>query len=102
MSRYRREYNPQELGHLSDRDLLWKVLELQVITLEELESTKEIVMATQLDVDALADAVTKGVVDISAEIAALKSANPSLDLSGLTAAVNTLTDLDQVNAPPVV
>lgn len=45
---------------------------------------------TQADVDALTKSVSDDVAKIQAEIAALQSANPALDLSGLQNAVASL------------
>lgn len=52
---------------------------------------------TQADLDALAAKVSADVTAINAEIAALQSANPALDLSGLQAAV---ASLDATANPP--
>ena len=67
--------------------------------LAELRNIKEIVMATQEQVDALTASIAQVSQDlasssaaIQAELDALKSANPSLDLSALEAAVAPLDD----------
>jgi hypothetical protein len=117
MSRYRHEYNPQQLGHLCDRDLLWKVLELQVITLEQVLKVEN-KMATQADVDAIKASIDQFGTDLStaldgiqSDLDALKLANPALDLTALQASTSALstvvsraTDVDAENpvVPPAV
>jgi hypothetical protein len=69
---------------------------------------RERLMATQADVDALTQkvsdlgtALASDVTAITDEIAALQSANPSLDLSALSSAVDGLsTNVDAVTAIP--
>lgn len=50
-------------------------------------------MATQADIDALTTALTDADAAIQQEIAKLEAANPSLDLSGLKAAVDATAAL---------
>lgn len=73
----------------------------------------ELIVATQTDIDAITTAVNGAVTNINAavtdvtnEIAALKQANPSLDLTGLQNAVSALgtavgglQNLDAANKP---
>lgn len=79
----------------------------------ELEQKVDHFMAvTQADLDALTSAINgvgtalaSDVTNITAEIAALQSANPNLDLTGLQGAVSSLqatqASVDALDTPPV-
>jgi hypothetical protein len=67
-----------------------------------LDDLKEILMATQAQIDALVTRIDKAVTDIRQDIADLKAANPSVDVSKLEASIGKLEGLDAENpAPPV-
>lgn len=70
---------------------------------EILEQIREIVMATQAQVDALTERVNTGVTNIRQDIADIKAAHPEIDLTALEASVGGLEGLDQENpvTPPV-
>jgi septal ring factor EnvC (AmiA/AmiB activator) len=74
-----------ELGR--DLNHLWQHVLRQEETINQLG---EKIVATQADLDALAQRVSDDVTAINAEITALQQANPQLDLSGLQAAVSNL------------
>ena len=64
---------------------------------EQITILGEAMAVTQADLDALAEAITRDVAAIKAEIAALQEENPHLNLDGLRAAV---ASLDAISSPP--
>lgn len=82
----------------SDEEL---ILELLYRIIERLTRMEGRIMATQADVDALATELDTVATDLTTEIQSIKDANPSIDLSGLSAVADRLKALDVSNAVPV-
>lgn len=93
----------EQVRELRELDVLHRlsVLERQVKALRKTLTKEEgEIMATQADLDALAQSVNDDVAKINDEITALQNANPNLDLSGLQAAVAGLDSTANGGAAP--
>lgn len=66
-------------------------------TLRAINAKADQIMSQQDDITADAAAIETAIAALAAEIAALKTANPALDLTGLDKAV---ADLGALSAPP--
>lgn len=65
-----------------------------------LDKLKEMLMATQQQINDLVTRIDTGVAAIRADIAELKAANPELDLTALEASVSQIEGLDAENPQP--
>ena len=69
------------------------------VILDTLNHLERILMATQADIDALAQRLTDATSDIRQDLADLKAAHPELDLSALEGKVDQLEGLALENPP---
>jgi hypothetical protein len=94
----------ENLINLRFAQLAVRVTELKEIVLTTAGNTQADVDALTAQVTQLAAQLTTDVTNIDAEIAALKTANPGLDLSKLEAAMTglsgTVSTVDAIAPPP--